>query len=220
MTYSDPIIKLGHLALAFGRVDRITYHDDGVTLESDTDHTVMLGLVACAFASNHLPHLDLGQVAQFALVHDLIEVYAGDTPTLQISNEERVAKRRREHVAYQRIFRQFGSTLPWIPDTIYKYECLDTPAARYVKALDKLLPKITHVLNHCVTIHKQGMSREQLIARYDDQLNELLTYAADFPPLFELRSELIALVLASMGPATSAATNQPEPSDPSAGSPA
>ena len=77
---ADAVIALGRLALRFGRVDRITYHDDGVTAESDTDHTVMLGLIACAFAAAHLPDLDVGLIAEFAPVHDLVEVYAGDTP--------------------------------------------------------------------------------------------------------------------------------------------
>jgi len=78
------VVRLGQLALAFGRVNRITRHEDGTTPESDTDHTVMLGLIACALAERWYPHLDRGLVAQYALVHDLVEVYAGDTPTLAI----------------------------------------------------------------------------------------------------------------------------------------
>lgn len=78
---ADVTLNLGRLALLFGRVNRITKHDDGMTLESDTDHTIMLSLLACAFASKYMPDLDIGRVAQFALVHDLVEAYAGDTAT-------------------------------------------------------------------------------------------------------------------------------------------
>lgn len=38
------------LALAFGRVERVTLHEDGRRRESDSTHTVMLGLVACEIA--------------------------------------------------------------------------------------------------------------------------------------------------------------------------
>ena len=43
-----PAIRLADLILRFGRVNRATYHPDGERPESDTDHTVMLGILACA----------------------------------------------------------------------------------------------------------------------------------------------------------------------------
>jgi putative hydrolase of HD superfamily len=194
----DAVLELGRLSLAFGRVDRITYHEDGVTPESDTDHTVMLGLVACAFAARHLPNLDLGRIAQYALVHDLVEVYAGDTPTLRISTAERASKQERERAALERIGREFGGRLPWVAETIRRYEARQDPEARYVKALDKLLPKITHLLNGGVTLQQQAMGREELGARYAAQGVELLGYAADFPPLLELRTALVRWVLTTV----------------------
>jgi putative hydrolase of HD superfamily len=206
---ATPVIELGRLALAFGRVDRITYHEDGTTLESDTDHTVMLGLVACSFAQAHFPDLDRGLIAQYALAHDLVEVYAGDTPTLRISADERQAKRDREAEAMLRIGQQFALTLPWVCKTIAGYELKRTPEARYVKAMDKLLPKITHILNNGATFRDQGMSHDELAARYLEQYGELMGYAADFPPLFALRRELLDLVLA--GPAYAAHPGTSEP---------
>jgi 5'-deoxynucleotidase YfbR-like HD superfamily hydrolase len=160
----EAVIDLGRLTLAFRRVDRITYHENGTTPESDTDHTVMLGLVACAFAARHIPDLDLGKVAQYALVHDLVEAYAGDTPTLRITAVEQASKRRRERAALERIERQFGGRLPWVPATIRDYERRADPEARYVKALDKLLPKITHLLNGGVTFQRQAMDPGELAA--------------------------------------------------------
>jgi putative hydrolase of HD superfamily len=73
---ADSLVDLARLALAFGRVDRTAvYLPDQTTPESDTDHTVMLGWAACAIAATWFPQLDLGLVAQFALVHDAPEVY-------------------------------------------------------------------------------------------------------------------------------------------------
>lgn len=196
---ADAMVALGGLALDFGRVDRITYHQDGVTAESDTDHTVMLGLIACAIAAEFNPDMDLGLIAQYALVHDLVEVYAGDTPTLQMPTADaKAAKQQREHEAYRRIRGEFADALPWLPDMIFYYEGLSDREARFVKALDKLLPKITHILNGAVTIHDQGMSPAELAIRYETQIGELEAYAADFPELFELRAVLVDRVLAQM----------------------
>ncbi len=190
-TLAETVIALGRLSLDFGRVDRITYHPDGETLESDTDHTVMLGLVACAFAARFpVLNLDLGLVAQFALVHDVVEVYAGDTPTLRINDDQRASKAEREEAALARIRDEF-TALPWLAAMIGRYEERTEAEARYVKALDKLLPKITHILNGGKTLRDQGFTPDELRARYDQQMDELLVYAADFPALFHLRILLL-----------------------------
>ncbi len=195
------VTHLADLSLTFGRVERLTRHQDGTTPESDTDHTVMLGLIACAFAAAHLPDLDVGLVAQYALVHDLVEVYAGDTPTLRkLSAQEQAAKTDRERAAHRRIDAELGRDLPWVPATIGAYEARTSPEARYVKAVDKLLPKITHILNGCATIHEHGMDAADLEARFASQLEELRHYAADFPAVFDLREHLIAAVAHKMGP--------------------
>jgi putative hydrolase of HD superfamily len=193
---TQAIIDLGELSLAFGRVDRVTYHPDGETFESDTDHTVMLGLIACAFADVHLPELKQGMIAQFALVHDVVEVYAGDTSTLNISEDGKAAKKAREEAAADRIQKEFGRRLPWLPWMISLYEARQLPEARYVKALDKLLPKITHILNNCQSIRDEGMSPADLDFRFAAQHIELTQYANDFPPLFELYAELVQMVIA------------------------
>lgn len=151
------IVDLGNLSLAFGRVNRITCHPDGVTPESDTDHTVMLGLIACAFAERFAPTLDRGRIAEFALVHDFVEVYAGDTPTARIqSDADQTSKEEREAEALLRLRTEFDAELPWLGETIDAYERRDTPEARFVKVMDKALPKITNALNKGATFLKQG----------------------------------------------------------------
>lgn len=187
------MIDLGELALAFGRTDRITRHPDGVMLESDTDHTVMLGLAACSFASRLAPQLDVGKVAQFALVHDLVEVYAGDTVTSAkgFSAEDHKDKEEREAAALARIASEFGATLPWLPDTIARYEALDTQEARFVKVVDKAMPKIANILNGGVTFKPQGhdkASAEEFLAKQQQKLRE--SYGADQPEAMALLEEL------------------------------
>lgn len=144
----DAVVKLGALAAQFATVKRITFLADGTTLESDTDHTVMIALVACAVAAKYDPRLDVGLVAQFALVHDLVEAYAGDTNTFGgLSEHAWAEKDEREVAALQRIESELSDSLPWVTDTIRAYESLATPEARFVKTIDKIMPKITRILN-------------------------------------------------------------------------
>lgn len=161
-THLARAIELTRLALAFGRVERATFHEDGVRPETDTDHTVMLGIIACDFAQlmgldkpvdldEHTvrPGLDLGMVAQLALVHDLVEARVGDTQTLVISAEERAAKEQREADALHALLDEFG-TQTWIGRMLCIYEAQNAPEARYIRVLDKVMPKLTHMLNHCI----------------------------------------------------------------------
>lgn len=201
---TDAVVDLGRLVLRFGRTYRITLHDDGATPESDTDHTVMLALVACALAASVDHRLDVGLVAQYALVHDLVEAYAGDTNTLRALGPAATAdKRRRERDALARIVSEFGSALPWLPLRIAEYEARQVPEARYVWALDKLMPKITHLLNGARVLRIQGMSATELRLRYSDQAVELRRHAGDFPALLALHTDLVARVLARAEPSTS-----------------
>jgi 5'-deoxynucleotidase YfbR-like HD superfamily hydrolase len=198
MAATEAVIKLGRLALAFGRVDRITFHEDGTTPESDTDHTVMLGLTACALAYG--TDLNEGLVAQYALVHDLVEVYAGDTATLRaLSDEAKADKKAREQAAQDRIVREFVDTLPWVTVLLCSYERQIIREARFVRAVDKLLPKVAHIANGCATLRAQGVGVAELAARYELQERELREYAAEFPIVFELRHDLVGRVLEMYG---------------------
>lgn len=201
MTTTDAVVHLGRLSLQFGRVDRITFHDDGTTPESDTDHTVMLGLIATALAAS--TNLDVGLVAQYALVHDLVEVYAGDTNTLGgLTTEGKADKKAREEAALARLFVEFGDgPLHHVADALMSYERQKAPEARFVRAVDKLMPKITHILNGAVTLRRQGVDPVRQAARYVEQRAEIAAYTPEWPWLLDLHADLVGRVMERFVPA-------------------
>jgi putative hydrolase of HD superfamily len=174
-------LTLARISLAFGRVERVTRHEDGTRPETDTDHTVMLGLVACELAP---PHLDRAKVAAFALVHDLVEVYAGDAQTLVISAEARVAKKAREEAAAVRLVAELGEG-SWLAGLLATYERQREPEARFVRLLDKVLPKLTHAFNGCVAAMPLT-DCEGFVAAHDRQLRALSEEYPEFPEALEL----------------------------------
>lgn len=202
---TDALIHLGELAMAFGRIDRTAcYHpapraDGSWRKESDTDHTVMLSWLACALAAEWYPALNVGLVAQFALVHDAPEVYAGDTPTLRISPEGREAKRVREEEAARRLAEELGRSLPWLPRLLFRYESQVDPEARFVKALDKSAPKIVHLLDRLHGLHEEGVTRDEFMTMLGEQDASVASYAGDFEVLMDIRAELNRRVLTHPG---------------------
>jgi 5'-deoxynucleotidase YfbR-like HD superfamily hydrolase len=186
------LVDIGKLVLTFAKVNRVTYHEDGVRPESDTDHTVMLSVCACALASKLYPDLDLGKVAQFAITHDLVEAYAMDTDSFGLSEADKEEKDVREHEAYLRIEREFKDVFSWIPETIHAYEKLDTREARFVKTVDKCMTKITHMMNGGVYFKEKGLTKDQMWNDYQSMVRDVeIRYGKEFLEVIGLIDELI-----------------------------
>lgn len=171
------LMRLASLCLRFGRVNRATRHEDGVRFETDTDHTVMLGVVACAYAARFAPHLDRGKIAQFSMVHDLVEAYSGDVQSLGMGAAARASKEEAERAALARIRAEFMD-LPWIAETIDEYESLRSEEARFVKIVDKVLPKLTHLLNDGAALKHFGFTFEKTHAEHVRQFGMM---RAEYP---------------------------------------
>jgi 5'-deoxynucleotidase YfbR-like HD superfamily hydrolase len=198
------VVQAATLALAFGRVERRPYHPDETQRESDTDHTVMLGLVAPALADMLYPgQMDIGLVAQFAIVHDLAEVYAGDVPTVRnLSTDVKAAKAVDEAAAVRRISEEFGASLPWMPRTLRMYEDQLLPEARFVRAADKLLPKAVVLQERTLlSLREIGLTPEE----HDDhmgpeggQATEMGGYAGEWPEVLKVRDCLVSWLTSRM----------------------
>jgi putative hydrolase of HD superfamily len=203
-------VRLGALALQFGRVNRATFHEDGERPETDTDHTVMLGLVAASLAEKLRPMrvwsqskrepservylhsingLSTARIAEFAVVHDLVEAYAGDTNSFGISAEGRDEKEVREAAALKRIRAEF-QCFAWIDQTITAFELQVEPEARWVKYLDKALPKITHILNHGATMQRRGITSVAMMETVHKQIEALAKKYPEFPDVHALLGAL------------------------------
>jgi 5'-deoxynucleotidase YfbR-like HD superfamily hydrolase len=186
--HKQGLVDIGRLVLRFARVDRVTLHEDGITPESDTDHTVMLSVCACALADAlYKDKLDIGKVAQFAIVHDLVEAYAGDTDTFNISDAMRVDKERREHEAFEKIQKEFADVYPWIATTIQDYESLSTDEAQFVKMVDKVMTKLTHRINHGAHLKAEHKTKEETLRHYGNQADILEDkYGKKFPEVIKI----------------------------------
>ena len=179
----NSLLPLADLALRLGAVNRATLYPDGVTPESDTDHTVMLQLSAVSVAVHHRElGLDAGMVALYALVHDLVEAYAGDVNTFIPDANAAKDKAQREAAALVRIEAECAAW-PWIANLIRAYEAQQVSEARFVRYLDKAMPKLTHTLNHCAAIKRMGHTRERLEEVHERQEGLLATEYPEFAPI-------------------------------------
>lgn len=152
--------------------------------ENDAEHGFLLATLGCAIAQQMSPHLDLGKVSQYALVHDLVEAYAGDT-TIWASAEAHASKAKREEEALELIEKRFGKRFPWIDQTIKKYELFDEPESCFVYALDKIIPYIVMA----AVDHQPFPPQKEL---YEEKMNIARKKIARYPELLNLFEDLDA----------------------------
>jgi 5'-deoxynucleotidase YfbR-like HD superfamily hydrolase len=184
---ADAMLQAGELAMKLGEVMRVTYHPNGIMRESDTTHTVMLAIIAPALAAQFAPHLDRGLITEMAIFHDLPEAHVGDTDSFAAGPEEMKQKMLRESVAAHRIERQFQGILPYITVRLRQYREQRSPEARWVWAVDKMMPALTHILNGGTYLRQAGATVED-VARFNARETARMTdkCGADLPVLLDL----------------------------------
>jgi putative hydrolase of HD superfamily len=121
-------------------VVRQTYLTDTSRKENSAEHSWHICLAALILAEYARdPDTDISRVIQMLMVHDLIEIDAGDTYCYDAAANH--SKKQREQAAADRIF----NTLPadqsvMLRDLWEEFESGRTPAAQFAHALDRLQP--------------------------------------------------------------------------------
>ena len=106
---------------------------------------------------------------RYALVHDFVEIHAGDIQAIGRTEAQAEAKAAREHAALERIkhewpdFHELGAT-------IQEYEERDNPESKFVYALDKLMPMLLNLLSKGKTWKKYDFSSEVVLAAKDEKV--------------------------------------------------
>lgn len=114
--------------------------------ENDAEHSWHFALYAMILQEYCKEEIDINKVIKIALVHDLVEVYAGDTFAYDEKGGQ--SKKERETAAAEKLFgildKQQGAEIRALWD---EFEEKKTPEARYANACDRIQPLIHNYLN-------------------------------------------------------------------------
>jgi putative hydrolase of HD superfamily len=147
------------------RVVRQTWHLDHSRKENDAEHSWHLAVMAVLLAEYAAePGLDLARVVGMVLVHDLVEIDAGDTFVYDEAATR--DKPEREQRAAERIF----SMLPEdqaaeVRGLWEEFEARRTPEARYAAGLDRLQPLLHNYHTEGRTWREHGVTSADVLAR-------------------------------------------------------
>jgi len=151
--------------------------------ENSAEHSWHLAVAAMVLAEYAREEIDLSQVIRLVLVHDLVEIDAGDT--FVYDDTGNATKAIKEMAAAERVFgllpeeqRQDLMNL-WL-----EFEARQTPEAKFASALDRLLPILHNAFNQGRSWKEHGIRREQALSK-----NRLIDDGA--PAIWEAAQALI-----------------------------
>ncbi|MEX0748863.1 MAG: HD domain-containing protein [Candidatus Saccharimonadales bacterium] len=131
------ILEFQKFLLTFRGVKRTLYIPGTDEAENDVDHSYFLALLAWFIAPQIDTELDTNKIIKYALIHDLVETYAGDTFAFDVAAQ--ADKKEREHQSLIKIKENF-SDFPGMIEAIEAYEQRQDRESKFVYALDKMTP--------------------------------------------------------------------------------
>lgn len=137
---------------------------DGARQENSAEHSWHLALCAMALAEHAPAGADLGRVLRMVLVHDVVEIEAGDAFAYDAAAN--VGKEDRERLAAERIFGllpadQSGEAMSlWM-----EFEAGATPDARFAVALDRLQPLLLNFTGRGGSWRHHAVTHDRVLLR-------------------------------------------------------
>lgn len=141
------------------RVERAIFLE-GDSHENDAEHQFQMALAALFIIDSRNLKLDKFKCMALGIIHDVIEVYAGDIIVFA-PKKDIAAKEQLEKQAIETLKQKWPSNFT-LHKLIQEYEERKTPEAKFVYALDKLLPEINNYIYGGKAWREHGITFEQV----------------------------------------------------------
>jgi len=180
------LLAFQKLLLEFSQIERVVdrRHTHANIKETDTEHSYNLALTAW-FLAHYFPELDSDTLIRYALIHDLVEIHAGDT---YIYGEQAHldSKKQREAQALRKLQSDWPD-FPELTKQITEYEKLASNEAKFVYALDKIMPIMQIFINDGYTWKQEKITPQQL----DEVKRAKVALSPEITPYYEQLYDLL-----------------------------
>ena len=148
-------------------IERRTYALKGKRRENDAEHMFHLAIMAAVLSEHANEPVDVLRVMTMVLIHDVVEIDAGDTFAYDEAGHK--TKRERECRAADRIFHILPADQEeYFRELWEELEANETPEARFAKALDKIQPTMLNHASGGRTWLENGISVSQIYKRNEN----------------------------------------------------
>ncbi len=172
-----PEVRIKHLQRE-NRIHEASRHE---TVAEHCWHVSLLAMLCEPFAPSDI---DQAHVRELLVIHDLVEVYAGDTVLWADAVEADVAAR--EAAAGKRLVNQLPAMMrDRFSRLIEEFQAQDTQESRYARALDSLHPML-------LSWGPGGKGHVRTTLTATSVLVRKSRYLESFPPLWDLAQQIVA----------------------------
>jgi len=141
-------------------VKRKAYVSDMSRRENSAEHSWHLSLGLLAIAQELNLKIDLHKALAMALIHDVCEIDAGDTPAF---GPQRPDQHEAELRCVQRLAAYDLKIAPSLKELWLEYEAQVSVESRWVRVLDRLMPFIVNLSTQGINWKEQSVSRSQVL---------------------------------------------------------
>ena len=147
MTRLDQQIAFLNEADKLKSITRATTLADGSRAENSAEHSWHLTLYALVLADQAGPDVDINRVIKMLILHDLVEIDAGDNPIF--GDYDAKAMAAQEQAAADRIFGMLPNDLRDDLRAIWEeFEANESPSAQFAKSLDRFQPPMQNLASN------------------------------------------------------------------------
>ena len=145
-------------------IQRHTYLTDGERFENDAEHAWHMAVMALLLSEYSNEKIDVLKVVSILLIHDLVEIYAGDT--FAYDEEGKKSQRAREVAAADRLYAQLPEDLGVKLRSLWdEFEAGETPEAEFAHTLDNFQPMMLQSATHGKAWREGGRRLSEVLGR-------------------------------------------------------
>lgn len=138
-------------------VEREMFCSNLTRVESDAEHSWHLAMFLILFEKELPKNLDFKKMFKLSLMHDLVEIYAGDTFAFDKENQK--TKKDREFQSARKLFFQLPKDLGnEFMQLFEEYEKAETSETKIVKSFDKIQPILQNLCSDGKSWKKHGIT--------------------------------------------------------------
>ena len=143
---------------------RQTLKSDGVSRENDAEHAWHMAIMTLLLAEYAAEPVDVLRTISMLLIHDLVEIDAGDT--YAYDEQGKMTQRERELAAADRVFGLLpgdqGAKMRALWD---EFEAGETAEARFAAAMDRIQPMMLNAATDGQKWKENGVSLSKILKR-------------------------------------------------------
>lgn len=136
---------------------------DGSRFENDAEHSWHLCMYAIILEEYAPEGVDMLKVLKMALIHDLVEIYAGDTYLYDVEGNK--TKADREMKAADKLYSSLDKQGAELRALWEEFDLCETPEAKFANCLDRLQPIMLNYLTKGKMWLKNGVHKSDVLKR-------------------------------------------------------